>query len=124
VNAVARPSRPTGDHEDAHVNSWKDAWEAGAESAWTVGPVAVNPYTQDDPVRANAWSAGAQWARGHADRREPGRVRLAHPLRRRTDAGSRFRRMAKAGGVGLSVLAFVGWRWRRSRVRDQLNPTR
>jgi hypothetical protein len=120
VNTVARPNRPAGD-QDAQVDSWKDAWEAGAQAAWKVGPSAPNPYSRDDSVRADAWSAGARWARGHADRREPDHVRLAHPLRRRTDAGTRFRRVAKAGGVGLSVLAFVGWRWRRAKVRDQLN---
>src|SRR5262245_27213270 len=117
VNAIA-PNRRAVDDEE-HVNNWKDAWRVGAQSAWTVGPSALNPYPQDDPVRANAWAAGAEWARGHSDRRVPSRVRLAHPLRRRTDTRSRLGRVAKAGGVGLSVLAFVGWRWRRARVRDQ-----
>jgi hypothetical protein len=106
------------------VNSWKGAWEAGAQSAWTAGPLALNPYPQNDSVRADAWEAGAEWARRHADRREPGRVRLAHPFRRRADTKSRLRRVAKAGGVGLSVLAFVGWHWRRSRVRDQISSSR
>src|SRR4051812_18945373 len=93
VNAVG-PNRRAADHEEAHVNRWKDGWRAGAHSAWTVGPSALNPYTQDDPVRANAWAAGAEWARGHSDRREPSRIRLAHPLRRHTDTRSRLGRVA------------------------------
>jgi len=120
MNVVAR-NRRASDHQDAQVNNWKDAWAAGAQSAWGAGPSALNPYTQDDPLRANAWAAGAEWARGQSDLREPSRVRLAHPLRRRTDTGSRLGRVAKAGGVGLSVLAFVGWRWRKARVREQVS---
>jgi hypothetical protein len=124
ANAVSGQKPRDDDHQDAHVSTWKTAWEAGAQSAWTVGPSALNPYTRDDAVRADAWAAGAQWAQGHADRREPSHVRLAHPLRRRTDTTSRLRRVAKAGGVGLSVLAFVGWQRRRARTRDQLKPGR
>jgi hypothetical protein len=124
VNAVGRQKRRAGDHQEAHVNNWKDAWEAGAQSAWTVGLSALNPYPQYDSVRADAWAAGAEWARGRADRRQPSRVRLAHALRRRTDTKSRFRRVAKASGVGLSVLAFVGWQRRRARTRDQLTARR
>ena len=118
VNTVAPPKRRARDQQEAHVDSWKNAWEAGAQAVWTAGPSALSPDTRDDAVRADAWEAGAQWARSHPDRREPSRVRLAHPLRRRSDTKSRLRRVAKAGGVGLSVLAFVGWRLRKVRSRE------
>jgi hypothetical protein len=124
MKATATGRRAAGDREEAHVNTWKDAWDAGAQSAWTRGASALNPYPYDDSVRTDAWAAGAQWALTHPDRREPSRVRLAHPLRRRTDTSSRLRRLTQAGAVGLSVLAFVRWRRRRARTRDEPNSSR
>jgi hypothetical protein len=120
MNATAGWRNVARDRQEAHVNAWKDAWEDGAQSAWTLGASAVNPH-HDDSVRADAWAAGAQWALTHTDRREPGSVRLAHPLRRRTDTNARVRRLTQAGAVGLSVLAFVGWRWRKAKTREQPN---
>jgi hypothetical protein len=120
MNATASWRNLARDRQETHVNNWKDAWEDGAQSAWTRGASAVNPH-HDDSVRADAWAAGAQWALTHTDRREPARVRLAHPLRRRTDTNARVRRLTQAGAVGLSVLAFVGWRWRKARTRDLPN---
>jgi hypothetical protein len=114
--------RKPADDPDALVERWKKAWIAGANAQWSTTS-AVNPYPAD-PSRA-AWQAGRDWAAQNPDRRKRTHLRLAHPLRRATDARRRIVRAVEIGAIGFGLLALwrLGWRVRReSRDRSDSKP--
>lgn len=103
--------------DDAFVIRWKRVWASGANARWAGVPESRNPHEAGSAF-ASAWKAGWLWGDRQPDRREPSVVRFAVPLRRATDSVSPLRRSARAGAVGLSVIAVAGWLWqtrRRSR---------
>lgn len=100
--------------DEAQVRAWKRAWVSGAEARWAGTASTSNP-NEAGSAPAAAWTAGWHWAEQQPDRREPSRVRFAHPGRRSSDNASPLRRSARAGAVGLSMLAVAAWLWQMRR---------
>jgi hypothetical protein len=100
--------------DDTYVTRWKQTWAGGAEARWRGRAGTDNPHPPDSAF-ATAWSAGWRWADQQPDRRKPSSVRFAVPQRRAADRVSPLRRSARAGAVGLSVVAVAGWLWQTQR---------
>jgi hypothetical protein len=100
--------------DDEYVTQWKQSWASGAEARWGGASPGDNPHRSDSAF-ATAWGAGWRWADQQPDRRTSTVVRFAVPQRRASDRVSPLRRSARAGAVGLSMLAVAGWLWQTQR---------